>query len=92
MKIEDAKGKLEFLKDTYITSAVGTDEHRDYYSNLAIACELGAEAIEKQIPKQVDFIGVVVAGLYNGECPECFKEVRSNMNFCPNCGCAIRRK
>ncbi len=95
MKPEEAKDILSDMRDRHLVFLGDLEikeEWQKEYLKEAWACDFGARALEKQIPKEPkykkqlrDFFGV--ATVVKGDCPCCGKvEIYSNANYCPNCG------
>ena len=79
MKPEEAKDILSDMRDQhlcFIESSENKDEWQKKYLKEAWACDSGAKALEKQIPKKVEYDGKYID---NG-----FTKYR--MGKCTNCG------
>ena len=93
MKPEEAKDILSDMRDQhlcFLESSENKDEWQKKYLKEAWACDSGAKALEKQIPKKPIILDVSIVGI-NWECPLCGTQVVSDTEgrdkYCSECGC-----
>lgn len=78
--------------DEAIVFLKGYLDSETYTNRCNEAHQIAVEAVEKQIPREVeicDWGEIYEGGLYDYRCPKCSLSVNYKDRYCPNCGQAL---